>query len=193
MVLNNLRSLLSKFTFGFFPLSLSLTRQVILRTPFLRLRNFSKILVRSRHTPSTSQWRFERRGDYFHASRISTFFAPINWSMYEICYFMRRFTSRSPIAGVTVSHRIAVKNLRKNAIFCTFSFATQRISLVSQFGERDEILGKKMHISYTDQFVVPPIFKYLVGAKNVEIRLTCIRYVTFVITQPNRWVMTNVT
>ena len=158
----------------FFQLSLSLTRQVLLRKPlFCDCENFSKILVRSRHTPSTSQWRFEKRG-HFHASRISTFFAPIkylnisdttNWSVYEICYFMRRFTSRSPILRVTVPHRVAVKNLRKNAIFCTFSFATQRTPPISQFGERDEILRKKMHISYTDQFVVPPIFKYLVGAK----------------------------
>ena len=106
--------------------------------------------------------------------------------MYEICYFMRRFTSRSPIVGVTVPHRVAVKNPRNNAMFCMFSFATQRILLISRFGEQVEILRKKLHIAYTDQFVGPPIFKYLIGAKNVDIRLACrreARYVTFSITQ----------
>ena len=41
-------------------------------------------------------------------------------------------------------------------------------------GEQDEILLKKLHISYVDQFVVPPIFKYLIGVKDVEIRIACI-------------------
>ena len=50
-----------------------------------------------------------------------------------------------------------------------FSFAIQRISLISQTGEQNEILRKKLHISYVDQFVVPPIFNYLIGAKDVDV------------------------
>ena len=49
----------------------------------------------------------------------------------------------------------------KKRDFCTLSFVTQQISLVSQIGERDGILRTKLHISYTDQFLVPPILKYL--------------------------------
>ena len=71
----------------------------------------------------------------------------------------------------TITHRVVVKNQQKKAIFCTFPFATQQISLVSQIRGQDEILRRKLHISYIDQFVVPPIFKYLIGANDVEIRL----------------------
>ena len=111
------------------------------------------------------------------ASRISTSFAPIkylniggttNWSVYEICNSMGRFASRSPICDATITHCVVVKNRRKNAHFCTLSFTTQQISLVSQIGERDEILRTKLHISYIDQFVVPQIFKYLIGVKDEE-------------------------
>ena len=45
--------------------------------------------------------------------------------------------------------------------------------VASKIREQDEILRKKLHISYIDQFVVPPIFNYLIGAKNVEIRPVC--------------------
>ena len=85
--------------------------------------------------------------------------------MHEKCNFMRRFTPRFPIFDTSVTHRVAVKNRQKNAIFCTFPFATQRISPVPQIGE-DEILHKKSHISYIDQFVVPPIFEYSIGAHS---------------------------
>ena len=64
-----------------------------------------------------------------------------------------------------------MKNRRKTAISCTVSFVRDATNIVSQIGEQDEILRKKVHISYIDQFVVPPIFNYLIGAKNVEIRL----------------------
>ena len=79
-----------------------------------------------------------------------------------------RLPSRLDYPPDTLTHRVAVKNRQKNGMFRTFSFATQRISLVSQIGEQDSILRKKLHISYTDQFVVPPIFNYLIGAKDVE-------------------------
>ena len=34
-------------------------------------------------------------------------------------------------------------------------------------------LGRKLRISYIGQLVVPQIFKYLIGAKGVEVRLAC--------------------
>ena len=71
---------------------------------------------------------------------------------------MRGFTSLSSIFDATVPHHVALKSQRKNANFCTFLFAGQRILLVSQIGEWEEILRKKLHISYIGYFVVPPIF-----------------------------------
>jgi hypothetical protein len=64
-------------------------------------------------------------------------------------------SGRAAQPSPTVTLRVAVKNGRKTAIICTFSFATQRISLVSQIGKWDDILRKKLLISYIDQFVVP--------------------------------------
>ena len=55
----------------------------------------------------------------------------------------------------TVTLRVAVKSGRKTAIICTFLFGVQQISLVSQIGKWDDILRKKLLISYIDQFVVP--------------------------------------
>ena len=78
------------------------------------------------------------------------------------------FAFRSPICDATVTRLVVVRDRRKNAHFCTLSFATQQISLVSQIGERDEILRTKLHISHIDQFVVPQIFKHLIGAKDEE-------------------------
>ena len=40
-----------------------------------------------------------------------------------------------------------------------------------KIGDWEANLRIGLHISYTYQFVVPPIFKYLIGAKDVEIRL----------------------
>ena len=68
---------------------------------------------------------------------------------------MRRFTSRSLIFDVTVTLRVAVNIGRTTAIIFTFSYATQQISPVSQIGRWDDILRKKLLISYTDRFVVP--------------------------------------
>ena len=68
---------------------------------------------------------------------------------------MRRFTSRSLIFDVTVALRVAMNIGRTTAIIFTFSYAMQRISLVSQIGRLDDILRKKLLISYIDQFVMP--------------------------------------
>ena len=82
---------------------------------------------------------------------------------------MSRFTSWFPVFDATIIHRVAAKNRQKNAIFCTFSFATQRILLASQIGIGEVNLRIKLHFSYIDQFVVQPIFKYLIGTRGVEV------------------------
>ena len=89
--------------------------------------------------------------------------------MYEICNVMRRFTFRSPTFDGTVAHRVAVGGRGKIVIFCTLSFVKHYRS--SQIEEQDEILRTRLHISYIDHFVVPQIFKCLIGAKDVE---TCL-------------------
>src|SRR5436853_7655091 len=73
--------------------------------------------------------------------------------MNEICNLTRRSTSRSPIIDTTITHRAAVKNWRKNAIFARFRSRREEYHLYrkSENGKRDEILRKKLHISYLDQ------------------------------------------
>ena len=44
------------------------------------------------------------------------------------------------------------------------------MAVAPKIGDRDEILHKKLHISYIDQFTLPRIFGHLIGAKVVEIR-----------------------
>ena len=43
----------------------------------------------------------------------------------------------------------------------------------SKIGDGEVNLGRKLRISYIGQLVVPQIFKYLIGAKCVEVRLAC--------------------
>ena len=61
--------------------------------------------------------------------------------------------------------------MQKCAFFRRFFTTTQQVTVAPQIGDREANLRIELHISYTDQFVVPPIFKYLIGAKDVEIRL----------------------
>ena len=51
--------------------------------------------------------------------------------------------------------------------------ATRRGTVTSGIGDQEVNLRIKWHISYIDEYVVPLIFKYLIAAKNVEIRLAC--------------------
>ena len=43
----------------------------------------------------------------------------------------------------------------------------------SKIGDGELNLGRKLRVSYIDQLVLPQIFKYLIGAKDVEVRLAC--------------------
>ena len=43
----------------------------------------------------------------------------------------------------------------------------------SKIGDGKLNLGRKLRVSYIGQLVVPQIFKYSIGAKDVEVRLAC--------------------
>ena len=43
----------------------------------------------------------------------------------------------------------------------------------SKIGDEEVNLGRKLRVSYIGQLVVPQIFKYLIGVKDVEVRLAC--------------------
>ena len=72
------------------------------------------------------------------------------------------------ILDATITFCVAVKNWPKTTIICMFSFTRQRISHISQSREQDEILRKILHISYIEQFVMPPKYDYLIGEKDVD-------------------------
>ena len=61
--------------------------------------------------------------------------------------------------------------MQKCAFFRRFFTTTQQVTVASQIGDLKVNLCIELYILYIDQFVVPPIFKYLIGAKDVEIRL----------------------
>ena len=54
------------------------------------------------------------------------------------------------------------------AVFRPFFTAIRRVTVASKIGDREVNLRMKFHISYIDQLVVPAIFNYLIGAKNVD-------------------------
>ena len=117
-----------------------------------------------------------------HASpclRISTSFGPIkylnmrgsiDWSMYEIGNFLRRISSRYPICEEGDIRFVTNGNVQIIAFFRRFFTATRWVAVAPKFGDRDELLRKKLHILYIDQSTLPRIFKYLIGVKVVEIR-----------------------
>ena len=46
--------------------------------------------------------------------------------------------------------------------------ATRRVTVTSKIRDREVNLRIKLHTPYIDQLVVPAIFNYLIGAKNVD-------------------------
>ena len=52
---------------------------------------------------------------------------------------MRKITSRSPFCDSINTRCVASQNMRKTAIFRTFSLATKRVLIASQNGEREVI------------------------------------------------------
>ena len=66
---------------------------------------------------------------------------------------MRRFTSRSLIFDAAVTRRVTEE--RTNSRDILHVFVRNATNVVSQVGKWDDILRKKLLISYIDQFVVP--------------------------------------
>ena len=54
------------------------------------------------------------------------------------------------------------------AVVRPFFAATRRVTVASKIRDWEVNLRIKLHISYIDQLVVPAIFNYLIGAKNVD-------------------------
>ena len=54
------------------------------------------------------------------------------------------------------------------AVVRPFLAATRRVMVASKIRDWEVNLRIKFHILYIDQLVVPAIFNYLIGAKNVD-------------------------
>ena len=67
---------------------------------------------------------------------------------------MRKITSRSPICDVINTRCVASENVQKIAVFPTFWLATQRVLVVSQFGEREVIFRIEIELFCIHHFRV---------------------------------------
>ena len=77
---------------------------------------------------------------------------------------MRRITSFLPICDTTNTCRVADENVRKIAVFRTFSSVTHRVLVVSQIGRREVILRIEMQLFRIHHFVVAEISIYLIAS-----------------------------
>ena len=88
--------------------------------------------------------------------------------MHKISGFLRRIKSHFPICDTSDIRCIAYENVKIIAVVCPFFAATRRVTVASKTRDWEVNLRIKSHISYIDQLVVPAIFNYLIGAKNVD-------------------------
>ena len=88
--------------------------------------------------------------------------------MYEISCFLRRISSHFPICDTSDIRCVAYENVQIIAVVRPFFTATRRVTAASKIRDREVNLRIKLHISYIDQLVVPAIFNYLIGAKNMD-------------------------
>ena len=63
---------------------------------------------------------------------------------------------------------IAYENVQIIAVVGPFFAATRRVTVAPKTRDWEVNLHIKLHISYIDQLVMPVIFNYLIGAKNVD-------------------------
>ena len=63
---------------------------------------------------------------------------------------------------------LRTKTCKIIAVVRPFFAATRRVTVASKIRDLEVNLRIKLHISYIDQLVVPAIFNYLIGAKNVD-------------------------
>ena len=76
------------------------------------------------------------------------------WCIQKSFISMRKFTSLTPIFDAINAHCVAGQNVRKTAIFRTFSLATQRVLIASQIGEREVIFGLEIQLFCIHHFRV---------------------------------------
>ena len=88
--------------------------------------------------------------------------------MYEISCFLRRISSLLPICDMSDIRCVAYENVKIIAVVRPMFTVTRRVTVTSKIRDREVNLRIKLHISYIDQLVVPAIFNYLIGAKNVD-------------------------
>ena len=88
--------------------------------------------------------------------------------MYEISCFLRRIPSHLPICDMSDIRCVAYENVQIIAVVRPMFTATRRVSVISKIRDREVNLRINLHISYIDQLVMPAIFNYLIGAKNVD-------------------------
>ena len=93
--------------------------------------------------------------------------------MYEIYSFMRRISSCSLICDISDIYFVVNENGQKTTFLSWFFTATWWATVALKIWHWEVNLRSKLHFSCIDWFVVPPIFKYLIGAKDAEIRLSC--------------------
>ena len=67
---------------------------------------------------------------------------------------MRKITSRSRICDAINTHCVACQNVRKTAIFRTFSHATQRVLIAPQNGEPEVIFRIEVELFCIHHFRV---------------------------------------
>ena len=67
---------------------------------------------------------------------------------------MRKITTRSPFCDAMNTRCVASQNVRKTAIFRTFSLATQRVLIASQKGEREVIFRIEIELFCIHHFRV---------------------------------------
>ena len=67
---------------------------------------------------------------------------------------MRKMTSRSPFCDTINTRCVASQNVRKTAIFRTFSLAMQRVLIASQNGEREVIFRIEIELFCIHHFRV---------------------------------------
>ena len=67
---------------------------------------------------------------------------------------------------------VALRTKRaKHRLITKFCTAARRVTVVSRIGDQEVNQCTNFHISHVDQYVVTPIFEYLIGAGGVGIQL----------------------
>ena len=89
--------------------------------------------------------------------------------MYETSCFLCRILTHLPICDTSDIRCVVYENVKIIAVVRPMFTATRRVTVTSKIRGRKVNLRIELHISCIDQLVVPAIFNYLIGAKNVDV------------------------